>query len=75
MDKLLEMLKGIRPDIDFEKEQALIDDGMLDSIDVLAIVTGIKESFGVGMSIADIDPDDFNSIRTLWSLVERMKGK
>lgn len=74
MEKLLALLKQVRSDVDFEKELSLIDDGVLDSIDVLAIVNGIKSEFGVEMSIADIDPDDFNSAETMFSLINRMKG-
>lgn len=74
MEKLLALLKQVRSDVDFEKELSLIDDGVLDSIDVLAIVNGIKSEFGVEMSIADIDPDDFNSAETMFSLISRMKG-
>lgn len=74
MDKLIEMLKSVRPDVDFTKETALIDDGILDSVDVLSIVSKLKESFGVKISIAELDPDDFNSVETIQKLVERGIG-
>lgn len=74
MDKLLEMLKQVRPDVDFAKETSLIDDGLLDSVDVMSIVAKLKESCGVVISMAELDPDDFNSAETILSLVERKKA-
>ena len=73
MDKLLEMLKQVRPDIDFTTEKSLIDDGILDSIDVMSIVVKLKESFGIDISIVELDPEDFNSPETIMALVERKK--
>lgn len=74
MDKLLEMLKQVRPDVDFAKEKSLIDDGILDSVDVLSIVAKLKENFGIKISIAQLDPDDFNSVETVRNLIERERG-
>lgn len=74
MDKLLEILKQVRPDVDFAKEKSLIDDGILDSVDVMSIVANLKEHFGVGIALAELDPDDFNSAETIMRLVERKNG-
>lgn len=71
MEKILEMLKRVRPDVDFIKEKSLIDDGVLDSVDILTIVSELKSSFGVKISIAELDPDDFNSAETIEALVSR----
>lgn len=73
MNKLMEILRSVRRDIDFEKEKALIDDGLLDSVDVLAILSGIKAGLGVEIPISELDPDDFNSAETILSLIERSK--
>ena len=73
MSELMEILRSVRRDIDFEKEKALIDDGLLDSVDVLAILSGIKSGLGVEIPISELDPDDFNSAETILSLIERSK--
>ncbi|MBV4203180.1 acyl carrier protein [Bacteroides salyersiae] len=74
MDKLLELLKGIRPDVDFETETALIDDGILDSFDVVSIISELDDEFGVQIRIAELDPDNFNSLQSLWNLVQKLKS-
>ena len=51
MEKLYSLLSNIRSDIDFKNEEALIDDGLLDSVDILTIVTAISEEFKINIPI------------------------
>ena len=73
MEKLLEILKGIRPDVDFENENALIDDGILDSFDVVSIISELDDAFDVQIRITELDPDNFNSAEAIWNLVQQLK--
>lgn len=73
MDKLLEILKEIRPDVDFENETELIDDGILDSFDVVSIISEIDDAFGVQIRINELDPENFNSAEAIWALIEKLK--
>lgn len=75
MEKLLELLKGVRPDVDFENEDALIDDGILDSFDVVAIISGIDDEFDVQIRINELDPENFNSAESIWNLIQKISGK
>ena len=75
MEQLLELLKGIRADVDFENETALIDDGILDSFDVVSIISEIDDIFGVQIRINELDPETFNSIEAIWNLVQTLKAK
>ena len=75
MEQLLELLKGIRPDVDFENETALIDDGYLDSFDVVSIISEIDDVFGVQIRINELDPENFNSAEAIWKLVQELKQK
>lgn len=73
MEKLMELLKGVRPDVDFENETALIDDGILDSFDVVSIISALDDEFGVQVRITELDPDNFNSAQAIWDLVQSLK--
>lgn len=73
MEKLLEILKGIRPDVDFENEDALIDDGILDSFDVVSIISEIDDNFDVQIRISELDPENFNSADSIWALIQSLK--
>lgn len=75
MDRLMEILKGIRPDVDFANETALIDDGILDSFDVVSIISELDDVFGVQVRINELDPENFNSIEAIWNLVQELKAK
>jgi len=74
MEQLLKLLKGIRPDVDFENETALIDDGILDSFDVVSIISEIDDVFGVQIRINELDPENFNSKEAIWNLIQILKG-
>ena len=73
MEELIELLKGIRPDVDFENETELIDEGILDSMDVVSIISEIDDVFGVQIRITELDPDNFNSAEAIWNLVQKLK--
>lgn len=74
MEKLLELLKGVRPDVDFENETELIDEGILDSFDVVSIISEIDDVFGVQIRINELDPENFNSAEAIWNLIQKLKG-
>lgn len=73
MKELLELLKDIRSDVDFEAEENLIDDGIIDSFDIVSIIGEVSERFGVEISVDDILPENFNSAEALYALIERLK--
>ena len=74
MEELMELLKGVRADVDFENETALIDDGILDSFDVVSIISEIDDVFGVQIRITELDPENFNSAESIWNLIQKLKG-
>lgn len=75
MEQLLEILKGIRSDVDFTNENALIDDGILDSFDVVSIISELDDAFDVQIRINELDPENFNSMKSIWNLIQKLKGE
>ena len=73
MDELLELLEYIKPTVDVRTCTGLIDDGYLDSFDILSIVSELNDAFGIEISPVDIIPENFNSAQALWDMVERLK--
>lgn len=73
MDELLELLEDIKPTVDFRTCTGLIDDGYLDSFDILSIVSELNDAFGIEISPVDIIPENFNYAQALWNMVERLK--
>ena len=72
MDKILEILKSIRDDIDFETAENLVDDGIIDSFDVVAIVGELCDAFDITITVDDMEPENFNSAKAINELVERL---
>ncbi|UBD67381.1 acyl carrier protein [Bacteroides sp. BFG-257] len=74
MEKLLEILQRVRPDVDFNNETLLIDDGILDSMDVVSIISELDDEFGVQVRINELIPDNFNSVEAIWNLIQNLKN-
>ena len=69
-DTVLNILTEIRGDIDFENETKLIDDNILASLDIVAIVGEFNDEFDVEISVEDLVPDNFNSVDAMVKLIE-----
>ena len=72
--QIIEILSEICPGVDFETETALIDDGLIDSLDIVAVVTELMESFDVELGVDDLTPENFNSVEAIEDLIERKQS-
>ena len=72
MKKLLEILSSLHPDVDFETAEDLVDEGILDSLDIVTLVTEINAELDVTIPAEEIIPENFNSAAALWALIERL---
>ena len=68
--QIIKILTEICPGIDFETEKALIDDGLIDSLDIVAVVTELMETFDVELGVDDLTPENFNSVEAIEALIE-----
>ena len=75
MEDLIRIMDEIRPDIDFTKENKLIDDGVLDSFDIISIVSEVNDFFGSELNVNDLLPENFNSADALFDLITKMKSR
>ncbi len=69
-ERLLNILTEACPEVDFATETALIDDGLLESLDIVMIVTEVMQEFGVELTVDDLLPENFNSADALLALIE-----
>lgn len=70
METLIEILEGIRPDIDFQKEAQLISGGILTSVDVIAIMDAIELELDIVIRPKYMTAENFNSAASIWKLIE-----
>ncbi|MBE5942841.1 MAG: acyl carrier protein [Lachnospiraceae bacterium] len=72
LEKIIEILKSIRSDVDFEKEESLIDGGILDSFDIVGVVAELCEEFDITITADQLEPENFNSAKAILKLVEEI---
>ena len=75
MEKLLEILEDCCPDVDFASEKSLIDDGILESLDIVMIVNELSQQYDVRIGVENLVPENFNSAEAILALVERLQGE
>lgn len=73
-EKILEILNDLNPDIDYETETTLVDDDLLDSFDLVSLVSELNDSFDINITVVDFVPENFNSLSALTALVERLSN-
>ena len=69
-EKVIAILSEICPGVDFEHETALIDDGLVDSLDIVSIVTELMDTFEVEISVDDLQPENFISVDAIVRLIQ-----
>jgi len=65
-------LQELHPEVDFENCETLIDDKILDSFDIISLVTDLSEEFDITIPVEEIIPENFNSVRAIKKLVEKL---
>ena len=73
MEELLEILADIKDDVDFENCTTLIDDGELNSFDILQIIGALNDAYDISIPASEIVPANFNSAAALYEMVQRLQ--
>lgn len=73
MEKLLEILNNLHPEIDFLSQEKLINDSILDSFDIVTLIAEIGDVFDVTITAKDIIPENFNSAKNLYALIQKLE--
>lgn len=73
MDELLEILQELKPDVDFMVQNNLVTDGILDSFDVVTLVTELNNTFDIEITASDMVFENFDSVSAIMALVERLQ--
>ncbi len=73
MNELLEILRDLKPGVDFENEKNLIDDKILDSLDVMNLTVELNDEFDIEITPLDILPENFQSVESMYALITRLQ--
>ena len=75
MEALLEILTNLHPEVDFKSCKTLVDDRIIDSFDIVTIISEINDEYDVVIPAEEIIPDNFNSAEALYELVLRLEDE
>lgn len=75
MQKLLDILNSLHPEVDFTNCRTLVDDKILDSFDIISIISEICDQFDVTISAEYIKPENFNSAESIYELIKRLEDE
>lgn len=71
-DKIISILLDMHPETDFSKSSTnLVSDAILDSFDVVQIISELESSFSISISALDILPENFDSVESICNLVKK----
>ena len=72
MEKIIEILTDLHPEVDFDSCTTLIDDQILDSLDIVTIISELSSEFDIEIPPQEIVAENFNSAKALYDMVERL---
>lgn len=73
MEELLEILKDIKPGVNFEEEDNLMEDEILDSFDIVSLVAKLDDEFDVEITPKDLIPKNFKSAQAIYALIQKLQ--
>ena len=74
MNKIYDILENLRPEFIFKESADFVADGMLDSYDIVMLVTELENTFNIFIDGLDIVPENFVSVTSIQNLVRKSGG-
>ena len=73
MKRLKRILSSLHPEIEIDRETRLLDDGILDSLDIVTLITDLNDEYKISIGAEDITPHNFQNIDSIERLI-RLRG-
>lgn len=72
MNELIEILEDIKPGVDYENCETLIDDNIFQSLDIISLIAELEDEYDITIPTVEIVPDNFNSAERIFNLVNKL---
>ena len=72
MEDMLRLLQEVLPKVDFNNDKSLVDNGTLDSLDIISIISELSSEYDIEIPAEEITPENFNSAEAIYTLVEKL---
>lgn len=70
---ILEILHTVKPNVDFSAETQIIDKGLLESFDIIRLVSLLSDEFDVEFTAAELIPENFNSVDAIEAIISELE--
>ena len=74
-ETILDILQEMHADVDYEKEDKLVTDKILDSFDLVTLVSELSDAFDIEITAKEFIPENFNSVHALYAMVQELQGE
>lgn len=74
MEEIYKILEDLRPEFDFRESKDYVEDGFLDSFDIVTIISIIEEKYGINIDGLDVLPENFMNAETIVKLIKKSGG-
>ena len=73
MEEVIKVLEEVKPGIDYKNEEHLVTDELITSFDIVMLVPLLNEKFNIEISVMDLVPENFESVKTIYDLITKLK--
>lgn len=73
MKELLENLKAVCANVDFENCSNLVTGGVLSSLEIINIVTMIDDEYDIKLPVTELKPENFESVQSIFDMIQRIE--
>lgn len=72
MEKLLEILEELKPGVDYKNETNLVDDGVMDSLTIVELISALEDEYGIEVTMEEFIPENFKSMQSIYDMIQRL---
>lgn len=74
-EQIMTVLKSVKPGMDFNEEFHLVYQGILSSLEIIQLIMGLEQTFGVKIPVTEILPENFDTPSAIETMINRLSGK
>ncbi len=73
LEKITDIICQINPDVDYAEEKTLIDDGIIDSLELMELISELEGAFDIEIGMEELVPEHFNSVEAIENMIRRLQ--
>ena len=73
MDKVIEILNGLKSGVDFTKVDNIVSGKVLDSIGITSLIVALEDEFDIEIGMEYMENKNFESAANIWEMVEEIQ--